>query len=390
MSTQELSADRSRRHRAASAPVWPPVLPALDVDERELLRDWLRGSADSRAWLALLEAAGAARIELAERLVDKALTAGLCTLKERFEAGRWRRAQLFWVALEALQTTLGLPTRSQGAAQRQSLAGLLESIVSDPIVGEAAKALAESRMAAKPAAARAALLVALVSWVATGQQGLRRDFALHVDHTKAVGEGEWSWLERHFDLPALGIGPFASTLSLAGAASLIWPEGRRLDLSALPFVTLPSEALARAAAVEPAPTCWWLIENRASFEKQAAKLAPGTLLVWIAGRPTRAWQAALAQLLALAPARAEISADADPAGIEIALAAAQPWVQAGLAWTARAMEPARLDHPRAQDLGDYDRATLARLSQLSLPPALAALCEAMAERGLKAEQEGWL
>lgn len=94
MNTRELSADRTRRHRAAGAPVWPASLPALDVDERELLVDWLRGSADTRRWQALLEVAGAARIELAARLADKALAAGLCTLKESFERGRWQRSSL--------------------------------------------------------------------------------------------------------------------------------------------------------------------------------------------------------------------------------------------------------------------------------------------------------
>ncbi|WP_457393565.1 DUF2399 domain-containing protein [Roseateles sp. P5_E1] len=390
MSTRELSADRQRRHRAAAAPVWPPVLPALDVDERELLADWLRGSADSRPWPSLLDAAGAARIELADRLADKALAAGLLTLKEKFERGRWLRAGVAWVELEALQTALGLPTRSQRDAQRQVLADQLDALMADPLVGEAAQDLAESRMALKPAQARAALLRALVIWVAAGQQGLRRDFALHLGHTKAVADGEWAWLERHFDLPALGIGPFAPTLTLAGAASLVWPEERRVDLAALPFVTLPGEALERLLAIEPTPERWWLIENRASFEKQAARLAPGTLLVWIAGRPTRAWTAALARLLTLAPAPAAISADADPAGIEIVLAASQPWVDINLPWQPEAMEVMRLSHPRAQALGTYDRTTLARLERAKLPAALAALRDAMQTRGLKAEQEGWL
>ncbi|WP_422015776.1 hypothetical protein [Roseateles sp.] len=390
MSTRELSADRSRRHRAAQAPVWPPTLPALDVDERELLADWLRGSADSRPWTALLDAAGAARIELADRLADRALAAGLFTLKEKFERGRWLRAGVAWVGLEALQAALGLPTRGQRDGERQALADQLATLMADALVGEAAQDLAESRMAVKPAQARAALLQALITWVAAGRQGLRRDFALHLDHTKAVGEGEWAWLERHFDLPALGIGPFAPTLTLAGAASLVWPGARRLDLAALPFVTLPAEALAPLLAVETAPTRWWLIENRASFEKQAARLAPGTLLVWVAGRPTRAWAAAVGRLLALAPAPAAISADADPAGIEIALAAARPWVDRDLPWQPEAMEPARLSHPRAQALGTHDRATLARLAQAGLPPMLVALRDAMLARGLKAEQEGWL
>jgi hypothetical protein len=390
VSTRELSADRQRRHRAAAAPVWPPALPALDVDECELLADWLGGSADSRPWASLLDAAGPGRIELADRLADKALVAGLLTLKEKFERGRWLRAGVAWVELEALQMALGLPTRSERDARLLALAEQLDALMADPLVGEAAQDLAESRMALKPAQARAALLQALVTWVAAGRQGLRRDFALHLGHTKAVGDGEWAWLERHFDLPALGIGPFAPTLTLAGAASLVWPDARRVDLAALPFVTLPTEALERLLAVEPAPTCWWLIENRASFEKQAARLAPGTLLVWIAGRPTRAWGAALETLLALASAPAAISADADPAGIEIALAAAQPWADRGLPWQPEAMEPTRLSHPRAQALGTYDLATLARLGQAALPPTLAALRDAMRARGLKAEQEGWL
>lgn len=390
MNTRELSADRQRRHRAAAAPVWPSALPALDVDERELLADWLRGSADSRPWPSLLDVAGAGRIELADRLADKALAAGLLTLKEKFERGRWLRAGVAWVDLESLQTALGLPTRSQRDAQRQALGDQLDALMADLLVGEAAQDLAESRMALRPAQARAALLQALVTWVAAGQQGLRRDFALQLGHTKAVSEGEWTWLERHFDLPALGIGSFAPTLTLAGAASLVWPESRRVDLATLPFVTLPAEALERLLAIESAPARWWLIENRASFEKQAARLAPGTLLVWIAGRPTRAWTAALKRLLALAPAPAAISADADPAGIEIALAAGQPWVDCGLSWQPEAMEATRLSHPRAQGLGGYDLAALARLGQTELPPMLAALRDAMLARGLKAEQEGWL
>jgi hypothetical protein len=365
-------------------------LPALDVDERDLLIDWLRGSADSRPWASLLDAAGPGRIELADRLADKALVAGLLTLKEKFERGRWLRLSVAWVALEALQTALGLPTRSQRDAQGQALADRLDALMADPLVGEAAQDLAESRMALKPAQARVALLQALVTWVGAGQQGLRRDFALHLGHTKAVSEGEWAWLERHFDLPALGLSPFAPTLTLAGAASLAWPDDRRLDLAALPFVTLPTEALERLLAVQPAPERWWLVENRASFEKQAARLAPGTLLVWIAGRPTRAWAAALARLLSLAPAPAAISADADPAGIEITLAASRPWTEHGLPWQPEAMEAARLSHPRAQGLGAYDRATLARLDGIDLPPMLADLRDAIRARGLKAEQEGWL
>ncbi|HEY9105040.1 MAG TPA: hypothetical protein VIN58_00060, partial [Roseateles sp.] len=227
-------------------------------------------------------------------------------------------------------------------------------------------------------------------WVADGHTGLRRDFALHLGHTKAISTGEWGWLERHFDLPALGIDAFAPTLTLAGEACLCWPGDRRLDLGAAPFLTVPADGLQGLQRVDAPPARWWLIENRASFEKQAARRAPGDTLVWIAGRPTRAWGEAMSRLITLAPAPAAISADADPAGIEIALAAAEPWERAGLAWAATAMEPARLYRPGLQPLGRYDLGLLARLAARPLPPELAALRDALAERGVKAEQEGWL
>ncbi len=383
------SGDRSRQELEAAAPVWPAALPRFDADAQPLLLDWLRGSAASRRWQGLLEAAGPARIELAHRLSDLALKAGLCTRRERFEQGRWRPVELCWVELEALQAALGLPTRSARDARREALASRLDALMGNELVGEAAQALVESRMAIAAAEARAALLDALLGWVVDGQTGLRRDFALRLGHTKAVSDGEWQWLERHFDLPACGIGNFAPQVTLAGHLSLHWGEALRVDMGVASFITLPVESIASLDRVTP-PRRWWLIEGRASFEKQARRCEPGVALVWIAGRPTHAWATAMTRLLQLAPAPADISADADPAGIEIALSAAQPWQAAGLPWAATAMEPERLDRPGLQPLGRYDREVLVRLAQRALPPELTVLRDAMAERGVKAEQEGWL
>lgn len=390
MNTRELSASRTRRHLAAAQAVWPGRLPALRAEERELLIDWLRGSADSRPWQSLLQLAGPGRIELADALSQKALEAGLATRHERSEHGRWWPVKLCWIDLEALQAALGLATRSDRDARAAALVQRLEVLMADERVGEAAQSLAEARMATSAAEARAALLEALCRWVAEGCSGLRRDFALHLGHTKAISAGEWAWLERHFDLPALGIDAFAPTLTLAGDARLCWPVERQLDLGVAPFLTLPVQALQGLQRLDAPPARWWLIENRASFEKQAARRVRGDALVWIAGRPTRAWGEAMARLISLAPAPAAISADADPAGIEIALAAAESWERAGLGWTATAMEPERLDRPGLQPLGRYDLGVLARLAGRTLPPELAALRDALATRGVKAEQEGWL
>lgn len=389
MDWRRRSGDRARQELEAVAPVWPATLPRFDADAQPLLLDWLRGSAEARRWQGLLEAAGPQRIELAHRLSDLALKAGLCRRRERFEKGRWVTVELCWVELEALQQALGLPTRSARDARRTALVQRLDALMGDELVGEAAQALAEARMAIAAAENRASLLEALRDWAAEGGAGLRRDFALCLGHTKAVGDGEWQWLERYFDLPALGIGAFAPEVALAGDLTLSWPGGRHLDLGVAPFITLPADALATLDCLTP-PTRWWLIEGRASFEKQAARREPGVALAWIAGRPTRAWTAAMARLLHLAPAPAHVSADADPAGIEIALAAAAPWAAAGLPWTAVAMEPHRLQRTGLQPLGDYDRALLDRLAARELPPELAALRQALVERGVKAEQEGWL
>ncbi|HEY1129261.1 MAG TPA: hypothetical protein VGF12_07645 [Roseateles sp.] len=389
MDWRRRSGDRSRQELEAVAPSWPGALPRLDVDECSLLLEWLRGSAGTRKWQNLLETAGPGRIELAHRLSDLALKTGLCTRKERFEQGRWRPVELCWVQLEAQQAALGLPTRSDRDARRAALLQRLDALMADDLVGEAAQALAESRMAIAAVEARVALLEALLAWVGDCGVGLRRDFALQIGHTKAVGDGEWQWLERYFDLPALGIGAFAPQVTLAGNLSLQWSSSLRVDLGVAPFITLPVASLVALERVTP-PVRWWLIEGRASFEKQAARLEPGVALVWIAGRPTRAWAEAMGRLLRLAPAPVSISADADPAGIEIALAAAEPCAATGLPWAVTAMEPHRLDRQGLQPLGRYDRQVLARLANRALPPELVALRDALSERGVKAEQEAWL
>ena len=103
--------------------------------------------------------------------------------------------------------------------------------------------------------------------------------------------------------PALGIGAFAPELTLAGPLTLHWPGELRMDLGVASFISLPVDSQASLEHVTP-PTRWWLIENRASFEKQAARREPGVALVWIAGRPTHAWMAGMTRLLQLAPAPA--------------------------------------------------------------------------------------
>jgi len=141
------------------------------------------------------------------------------------------------------------------------------------------------------------------------------------------------------------------------------------------------------------PQRYWLIENRASFERQAAQREPDVALIWLPGRPPGEWMLAVGALLDRAPASARISADPDPAGVEIALTAGSLWEQRGLTWEPHLMGVEQLRSTR-QTLpldAHHDPATLARLQDRpGVPKALRELCAHMAREQVKAEQEGWL
>jgi hypothetical protein len=133
-----------------------------------------------------------------------------------------------------------------------------------------------------------------------------------------------------------------------------------------------------------------VIENRATFERQARQRESTQCVLWVPGRPSLAWLAAVARLLELAPAPARVSADADPAGIEIALSVGALWAPQGLHWQAHTMESRRLDECKTPPLNDYDRESLACSLSRDLPSELRELALAMARAGKKAEHQGWL
>lgn len=140
-----------------------------------------------------------------------------------------------------------------------------------------------------------------------------------------------------------------------------------------------------------APQRYWLIENRASFERQAQHLPEGVCLIWLPGRPSQAWQQALAWLLAQAPAPADISCDPDPAGVDIALTAGALWNAAQQPWRCTHMAAEHWAQGTTRPLNAHDERLLAQLlGRTDLPADLAALCVHMQAQGDKAEQEGWL
>lgn len=404
---------RGVRDRRARCPV-PQELPLLAADERKLLQAWVRNDSLNRRRATLMKSADAAgcSIERAEALCDKLQRAGWLQRRERLTGGSWQWESIAWLDLDALKRLLGVGSAQLRAESREALleearrwlqargevaaAAALDPDHLDELTAALEQLAREATLPLPVLATRVALLYALADWHDAGAQGLRRDFALRArGTTKAIGAADWRWLETFFDLERLRITQFAPMLWLAGAASLHWGE-RRVDLEALHCAGLPLSDVVRLDRVELAaeapPRRYWLIENRASFERQAQLREPGCVLLWLPGRPATGWLDAVARLLRLAPAPAWISADADPAGVDIACGVGRLWQAQGLAW-----EPHRMGLVEWQastqhwPLNDHDRALLGRLLERpDLEAGLRALCLAMRREGRKAEQEGWL
>lgn len=402
----ETAGGRNRRTRRAALPVPEELSPDL-LGRRELLVRWVRDDRRSATRTKLLAQAGDEGIERAEATCEMLLREGWIELRERFEKGSWQWHALDWRDLERLQQLLGVRGRRDLRASREQAlddakAWLRartgpDALPTDPhLLEELAAALAQLAEDRSSTHAtlhlRLTLLRAVADWQGAGKEGLRRDFALRAcGDTKAIGAADWRWLESSFDLERLRIAAFAPQLWLAGDASLLWRQ-RRLDLSGLHCIGLSLEDTCRIDRVVDRPSRYWLIENRASFERQARALPPGVVLLWMPGRPSLAWQRGVRHLLSLAPGPAWISADADPSGVDIACSTGAIWMEQGLEWSAHRMGLPEWELASQRwPLSDYDRTLLDRLlARDDLPADLRVLCECMRSEGRKAEQEGWL
>lgn len=397
---------RDVRDRCAAGPV-PGALPLLGPQDLKLLRLWVRDDNASRGRASLLKLAGASGIERAELLCDCLLREGFLSRREHLVRGSWQWQRITWRDLEALKRLLGVGSKSQREAVRQAMLAdgtrwaeerrgqaaqeALDPDLLDEVDGALEQLAREAALKPEVLQGRIALLRAVADWHDAGGEGLRRDFALQArGDTKAIGAADWRWLEASFDLERLRIAQFAPMLWLAGALALRWGE-RQVDVDALHCAGLPLGDVARAESASRASS-YWVIENRASFERQAQARQPGQVLLWVPGRPSAAWMDAVAHLLRLAPAPAQVSADADPAGVDIACTVGALWEAQGLRW-----EPARMGveewsaTSQKWALNAHDRLLLERLlARADLPPSLRSLCEAMQREGRKAEQEAWL
>lgn len=362
------------------------ALDALPAAERELLRDWLSGAPARRKWDTLLRAAGSARVELAHSLLEYLLRRGQIEIEETRQGGRWLPLWVEFCAPQDLCRRLGLPDALAIEAEWQAVRA---HVFADARVRAAAVDL--DALPAARALVRHRLLGALGQWIADGCYGTRRDFSLLArGDTKAISNAEWKWLESRLDLAALGIERHAPLLLVRAPLALETPGGQ-IALGAAPdFIGLSTAAIAHASALSGGIGCWRLVENRTSFERAASAHGSRDAVLWLPGFAPVWWREAVARLVRLCPAPAQIACDPDPAGIEIALQAGAVWEAAGLPWQPWRMTPADLAAlPSRKPLAanDPDRIE-ALLRRRELPRALAELAAAIRESGEKGEQEG--
>lgn len=388
---ESIATAKHRRTRQAVAAF--SGLPNLRAAHRDVLVRWLTANATERNWQSLLKLAGASDLDLSEELLALLLNAGVVAVKEEFKNGRWWSARVVWRDLPSTQRAMGLQPALDRMAERQALLQQIQAIAEQHSwASSALQSCLQPSLATEKLRTRAQLLQGLSTWHAEQRFGMRQDFALWARaHTKAITSAEWDWLESHVALEKFGIARFEPMLWLGGGLTLQTTHGA-IDMDALGFLGLPSKGLiAEAHRITRTPQRYWLVENRASFERCAQRADATTCVIWLPGRPPGDWLAAVQWLLKEAPAPAEVSCDPDPAGIEIALTAGQLWTDRGLAWRSAQMAPDCWQNGKTLPLNDYDHRVLANLgARTDLPVDLAELRDFILCEGRKAEQEGWL
>jgi hypothetical protein len=367
----------------------PQQLGHIPAEWRELLTRWVRRGGNSR-WDTLRNDAGVTGIQLAQSLLDWLLREGWAVIVEQRQHGDWWPQSLELRNLPQLRTALGLSDRAQDAQHWQTVREELK-VFCDNCLTPALLALDE--LPPHRALARYDLVTALKRWQDAQKSGTRRDFALTArDDTKGVSEAEWNWLEQTLDLAEFRIERHTPLLLISASLTLTLPRGQ-LDLSILPdFAALTPATLKSVTAVTGSIRHWQLVENRTSFERVARQREQDVGVIWLPGFPPSWWHVSVGHLLDIVPAPAHVACDPDPAGIAIALKAAELWQERNLTWLPWKMSATDLAALRVRKrLLDTDRLLITSLQQeSSLPSPFLELIGWMLEHDEKGEQEGYL
>ena len=367
----------------------PQQLGQIPGGWRELLTRWVRRGGNSR-WETLRNDAGVTGINLAESLREWLLREGWAVVVEQRQHNEWWPQSLELRNLPQLRAALGISDKEQDTQRWQAAREELKTC-GDNNLATALFALDE--LPVYRALARYDLITALQRWQDAQKSGTRRDFALAArDDTKGVSEAEWNWLEQTLDLAEFRIERHTPLLLLSASLTLTLPHGQ-LDLASHPdFAALTPATLQNTTAASGAVSRWQLVENRTSFERVARQREHDVGVIWLPGFPPSWWCASVSRLLDLVPAPAHLACDPDPAGIAIALKAAELWRERNLTWLPWKMAVADLAALSVRKpLTESDRLQIAALQQESMLPApFLELIEWMLKHDEKGEQEGYL
>lgn len=381
--------DRLCKRRRRFRPEAAAQLEVIPAEWRELLTRWVKRGGNSR-WETLKKDAGTVNLVLAQTLLDYLVREGWAIVTEERKHGDWWAQSLELRNLPQLRTALGISDRDQDALRWQTLQKELHAQCGESL---APALIALDELPLHRALARCDLILALQRWQDAQHSGTRRDFALEArDDTKGISESEWNWLEQTLDLAEFHIERHTPLLLISAPLTLHLPNGI-LDLtSCSDFAALTPATVENLIAISGTVSSWQLIENRTSFERVARHRAPDIGVIWLPGYPPGWWCNAVRQLLALAPAPAQIACDPDPAGIAIALKASELWQERKIDWqpwrmTASDLASLRVRKPLTED----DRLQLAAIQDKNdLPAQLAELATWMLAHGEKGEQEGFM
>jgi predicted Zn-dependent protease with MMP-like domain len=376
-----------KRRRTATCP--PQALDTLPAEWRELLARWVLRGGNSH-WETLCNDAGTNRVQLAYTLLDWLLRSGWAAVTQQWKHGDWLPQRVELLHQPELRKSLGLRNKDDEAQRWQETRTALQTLDNDAL---ALAILALDDLPVQRALARYDLILKLHDWQAQQQSGTRRNFAFFArGDTKAVNDSEWNWLETVLDPAEFGIERHTPLLLIAAPLALTSPNGQIDMASCADFAALTPATVRTVSASSGAINRWQLVENRTSFENVARKRDGDTGVIWLPGFPPTWWREAVGHLLDLAPAPACIACDPDPAGIAIALKAAELWHERSIAWEPWKMSAINLESLRVRKpLTEGDRQLLATLRQKYILPAqFTELLEWMLKQGEKGEQEGYL
>jgi hypothetical protein len=385
---EPLDTRRVCQKRRRTARCTPQLLDTLPAEWRELLKRWVQGGGNRR-WETLRNEAGDKQQKLAFGLLDWTLNNGWVAVIQQWEHGDWLPKRVEFLDLPQLRAALGLRDKENDTQSWQEIRALLLAL-DNPTLTPAILALDDLRV--QVALKRQGLIFKLHDWQEQRKVGKRNDFALSARNgTHTINPSEWNWLKSVLDLSEFGIEPHTPQLLIAAPLRLHMPQGQ-LDLIACPdFAALTPTTVQAVTAVSGTISCWKLVENLTCFEHVARNRKADTGVIWLPGFPPSWWRTAVGRLLDIAPAPADIACDPDPAGIAIALKAAELWRERGIAWQPWKMAAADLASLTVFDpLTKWDKQKLATLQQNpAIPAQLAELVEWMLKEDRKGEQEGF-